>query len=80
MEMIYYYITLLFALSIFLYYKWHNDYSRIERYYFKEDKKKYYALKVAYLIIVMAIVINTRFIIYRYAAVLHENLKKRLKN
>ena len=78
MKLLNYYITLLFALSIFSYYKWNNDYLRIERYYFKEDKKKYYLLKVAYLVIVMAIVINARFIIYQYAAILHKKLKNRL--
>lgn len=73
-----YYITLAIALIVFIYYKWNNDYLRIERYYFKEDKKRYYLLKASYFIVIVGIFVSIRCIVYEYAADLYKKLKIRL--
>lgn len=74
-----YYITLVIALIVFIYYKWNNDYLRIERYYFKEDRTRYYILKAAYFVVIIGIVISIRCIVYDYFGDLQKRLKLRLE-
>ncbi len=56
-----------------MYYSYKNDYQRIERYYFKENRKLYYVLRATHFILLASIIINIRFVVYKYAG---EFLKK----
>ena len=74
--MLFYYCSLFIGGVMLLYFMYKNDYQRIERYYFKKDRKLYYVLRACHFILLMAIVLNIRFIIYEYA---HELLRKMSK-
>lgn len=65
--MIFYYCSLFVGSVILLYFMYKNNYQRIERYYFKKDRKMYYLLRACHFILLMAIVLNIRFVIYNYA-------------
>jgi hypothetical protein len=71
--MLFYYCSLFIAGVILLYFMYKNDYQRVERYYFKKDRKLYYVLRACHFVLLMAIILNIRYVIYSYA---HEFLKK----
>jgi hypothetical protein len=66
--MIFYYCSLFLAAVVLLYYNYKNDYKRIERYYFKENRKLYFVLRAAHFILLASIVLNVRYILYSYAS------------
>jgi hypothetical protein len=65
--MLFYYCSLFLAVVVLLYFNYKNDYKRIERHYFKENRKLYYLLRTAHFILLASIVINARYILYTYA-------------
>jgi hypothetical protein len=65
--MLFYYCSLSLAVVVLLYYNYKNDYRRIERYYFKENRKLYFVLRAAHFILLASIVLNARYILYSYA-------------
>lgn len=71
--MLFYYCSLFIGGVILLYFMYKNDYQRVERYYFKKDRKLYYVLRACHFVLLMAIVLNIRYVIYSYA---HELLDK----
>lgn len=71
--LLFYYYSLLLAIVVLLYYTYSNSYQRIERYYFKNDRKLYYLLQGMYFILVGAIVLNIRYLVYSFA----EQIKKK---
>ncbi len=71
--MIFYYCSLFLAVVVLLYFNYKNDYKRIERYYFKENRKLYYVLRAAHFILLASIVLNARYMLYWYAnKILHK--------
>ena len=72
--MLFYYCSLFLAVVVLLYFNYKNDYKRIERYYFKENKKLYYVLRAAHFILLASIVLNARYILYSYAGkIIHKH-------
>ncbi len=71
--MMFYYCTLFIAAVMLIYYSYKNDYQRIERYYFKYNRKLYYVLRAVHFILLASIILNVRFVIYEYA---YEFLRK----
>ena len=65
--MLFYYCSLFLAAIVLLYYNYKNDYKRIERHYFKENRKLYFVLRAAHFILLASIVLNVRYILYSYA-------------
>ena len=49
-----------------LFYYFANENRNIERYYFHNHKMCYYSLQFAYLILMLSLVYNIRFVIYHY--------------
>lgn len=64
----FYYFSLAFAVVILLYYKWKNDYRRIERYYFKTNRSAFYLLQACYFTLLVAVVLFVRYCVYSYIA------------
>jgi hypothetical protein len=64
----FYYFTIAFAVVILLYFKWKNDYRRIERWYFKNNRHMYYLLQACYFTLLVAVLLFTRYFIYTYVA------------
>lgn len=65
--MLFYYCSLFLAVVVLLYFNYKNDYKRIERYYFKENRKLYYMLRAAHFILLVSIIMNARYVLYSYA-------------
>lgn len=65
--MLFYYCSLCLAVVVLLYFNYKNDYKRIERYYFKENRRLYYLLRAAHFILLASIVLNARYILYSYS-------------
>lgn len=78
--MIFYYCSLFIGLVILLYFQYKNDYQRIERYYFKQNRRLYYVLRAVHFILIASIIVNIRYVLYKYGKIALENLKKRLKS
>jgi hypothetical protein len=66
--MLFYYCTLFIAAILLIYYSYKNDYQRIERYYFKNNRRLYYVLRATHFILLASIILNVRYVIYKYAA------------
>lgn len=71
--MMFYYCVLFIAAIMLIYYSYKNDYQRIERYYFKNNRRLYYVLRGAHFILLASIILNIRHIVYEYA---YDFLKK----
>lgn len=71
--MMLYYCTLFIAAIMLIYYSYKNDYQRIERYYFKNNRRLYYVLRAVHFILLASIILNVRYVIYEYA---YDFLKK----
>lgn len=65
--MMFYYCTLFIAAVMLAYYSYKNDYQRIERYYFKNNRKLYYVLRAVHFILLASIILNVRYVVYEYA-------------
>jgi hypothetical protein len=76
--MLFYYCTLFLATVMLIYYSYKNDYQRIERYYFKHNRRLYYVLRATHFILLASIILNIRYVVYEYADDLLKSLKKRL--
>ena len=70
--MIFYYCSLFLGVVVLLYFKYKNDYQRIERYYFKHNRRLYIVLRAAHFILLATILLNIRFYIYKYAEALRK--------
>lgn len=57
-----------------------NPYYDIDRHYYQKNKIQYYALKLSYVVIILSLVLNTKFVILAmFRAALHSlatNLKR----
>jgi hypothetical protein len=69
----FYYCILFIAAVMLIYYSYKNDYQRIERYYFKNNRRLYYVLRATHFILLASIILNVRYVIYEYA---YEFLRK----
>jgi hypothetical protein len=65
--MLFYYCSLFLAVVVLLYFNYKNDYKRIERHYFKENRKLYYLLRASHFILLASIIVNARYVLYSYA-------------
>lgn len=74
----FYYCTLFLAMVMLLYFSYKNDYQRIERYYFKNNRKLYYVLRATHFILLASIILNIRYVVYQYAGELLNNYKNKL--
>lgn len=70
-----YYCILFIAAVMLAYYSYKNDYQRIERYYYKNNRRLYYVLRAAHFILLASIILNVRYIVYEYAYAFLEKLK-----
>jgi hypothetical protein len=68
-----YYCILFIAAVMLIYYSYKNDYQRIERYYFKNNRRLYYVLRATHFILLASIILNVRYVVYEYA---YEFLRK----
>jgi hypothetical protein len=64
--MFFYYCSLFLAAVVLLYFSYQNDYQRIERYYFKNNRNLYYLLRATHFVLIMSIVLNVRYLVYKY--------------
>lgn len=71
--MLFYYCSLFLGIAILLYFMYKNDYQRIERYYFKNNRKLYYVLRACHFVLIVSIAWSIRIAVYRYA---QQTLKK----
>jgi hypothetical protein len=71
----FYYFSLAFAVVVLIYYKWKNDYRRIERWYFKTNRRMYYLLQACYFILLVAVILFARYFVYSCVAKWTANLK-----
>lgn len=62
-----------------VYYSYKNDYQRIERYYFKNNRKLYYVLRATHFVLLASIILNVRFVVYSYAGEFLEQYKAKMK-
>jgi hypothetical protein len=76
----FYYCTLFIAAVMLAYYSYKNDYQRIERYYFKHDRKLYYVLRAVHFILLASIILNVRYVVYEYAYELLRKFKHKLNS
>jgi hypothetical protein len=74
--MIFYYCALFLAFVVLLYFNYKNDYKRIERYYFNQNKRLYYLLRAVHFILIASIILNARFILYSYTHNIFEKYNK----
>ncbi len=65
--MMFYYCILFIAGVMLIYYSYQNDYQRIERYYFRNNRRLYYVLRAVHFILLASIILNVRYIVYEYA-------------
>lgn len=72
----FFYCSLFLGTAILLYFMYKNDYQRIERYYFKNDRKLFYVLRACHFVLIVSIVWIIRTLVYRYAKQALENYKK----
>ncbi len=63
---------------ILLYYYYQNRGRRIERYFMRNKKELFIILQGAYFILMISMVFNIRFIIFKYANQLMEKMKESL--
>ena len=64
------------GLAYFIYY---NDYRRIERYYYNNDRKLFVLLEVSMLIVVASILFNVRHIVMSYLMKWQAKMLKAMK-
>ncbi len=62
-----------------VYYSYKNDYQRIERYYFKNNRKLYYVLRATHFVLLASIILNVRYVVYSYAGKFLEQYKAKMK-
>ena len=70
--MIFYYCSLFIAAVVLLYFKYKNDYQRIERYYFNHNRRLYIVLRAVHFFLLASILLNIRFVVYKYADALRK--------
>lgn len=76
--MIFYYCSLFIAGVILLYFQYKNDYQRIERYYFKNNRRLYYVLRAVHFILIASIIVNIRYVFHTYGTMAMNRLKHKL--
>ena len=58
-------LTVLSSIILYIYYSKNENRADIERFYFKNDKMKYYIMRLANMILLFAIFLNIRYFIYK---------------
>ncbi len=72
-------IIILITGSVFAYCKFTNKNKEAEMYYFEFEPIKYYVLKFCYLILVVSLLFNTRFLFSTFARKVATGLKNKLR-
>jgi hypothetical protein len=76
----FYYCILFIAAVMLIYYSYKNDYQRIERYYFKNNRRLYYVLRATHFILLASIILNVRYVVYEYAYDFLKKYQQKLRN